>query len=143
ESKEQRIIEPHAIINNGLRWHIRAYSHETYDFRDFVLSRIAEAKIIDESAESSAQYDDDWMEIISIKLKPHPQLNKKQRLTLKYDYNMTDDTIELNVRRALVGYVLQRMAVDTTADHSLNPNAYQLVVVNRDEIEPFAGWAFL
>ncbi|MCW8910416.1 MAG: WYL domain-containing protein, partial [Gammaproteobacteria bacterium] len=78
-----------------------------------------------------------------IKLKPHPQLNKKQRLTLKYDYNMIDDTIELNVRRALVGYVLQRMAVDTTADHSLNPNAYQLVVVNRDEIEPFAGWAFL
>ena len=143
ESKEQRIIEPHAIINNGLRWHIRAYSHETYDFRDFVLSRIAEAKMIDESAESSAQYDDDWMEIISIKLKPHPQLNEKQRLTLKYDYNMTDDTIELNVRRALVGYVLQRMAVDTTADHSLNPNAYQLIVVNRDEIEPFAGWAFL
>ena len=143
ESKEQRIIEPHAIINNGLRWHIRAYSQETYDFRDFVLSRIADANMLDEKAESSAQYDDDWMEIISIKLKPHPKLNEKQRLTLKYDYNMTDDTIELNVRRALVGYVVQRMAVDTTADHSLNPNAYQLVVVNRDEIEPFAGWAFL
>jgi len=24
----------------------------------------------------------------------------------------------------------------------LNPNAYQLVLVNRDEVEPFAGWAF-
>lgn len=143
DSKEQRIIEPHAIINNGLRWHVRAYSQDTYDFRDFVLSRIADAKMLSQTAESSAQYDDDWMEIISIKLKPHPELNEKQHLTLKYDYNMTNDIIELKVRRALVGYVLQRMAVDTTADHSLNPNAYQLVVVNRDEIEPFAGWAFL
>jgi len=143
ESNEQRIIEPHALINNGLRWHIRAYSHDTYDFRDFVLSRIKQASLLSEPAESSPDYDDDWMEIISIKLQPHPKLNKKNRLTLKYDYNMVNDTIELNVRRALVAYVLQRMSVDTTADYSLNPNAYQLVVVNRDEIEPFAGWAFL
>jgi hypothetical protein len=56
---------------------------------------------------------------------------------------MQDGVIELEVRRALVGYLLQRLGVDTTADHSLNPNAYQLVVDNRDEIEPFAGWAFL
>ena len=93
ESDQQRIIEPHAIVNNGLRWHIRAYSEDNYDFRDFVLSRIANAHMLDESAESSSQYDDDWMEIISIKLKPHPELNEKQRLTLKYDYNMTDDMI--------------------------------------------------
>ena len=53
------------------------------------------------------------------------------------------DLIEVQVRRALIGYVLQRLAVDTTADHSMNPNAHQLIVLNRDEIEPFAGWAFL
>jgi hypothetical protein len=47
------------------------------------------------------------------------------------------------VRRALVGYVLHRLSVDTTEDHCMNPNAYQLVLVNRDEVEPFAGWAFL
>lgn len=143
ERREPRIIEPHAIINNGLRWHVRAYSQDHYDFRDYVLSRIAEAKLLDAEAESSAQYDDDWMEVVTLKLQPHPGLNDKQRLTLKYDYNMENNVIELNVRRALVAYVLQRMAVDTTEDHSLNPNAYQLVIVNRDEIEPFAGWAFL
>jgi len=143
ESNDSRIIEPHALINNGLRWHVRAYSHDTYDFRDFVLSRITQAQLIDAQAESSPDYDDDWVEAISIKLQPHPKLNEKNRLALKYDYNMENDAIELNVRRALVGYVLQRMSVDTTADYSLNPNAYQLVVVNRDEIEPFAGWAFL
>ena len=138
-----RVIEPHAIVNNGLRWHIRAYSHDTYDFRDFVLSRIVDAQVLPVDAESSANYDDDWMEIINIQLKSHPGLTDKQRLALQYDYNMENDLIEIQVRRALVGYLLQQMSVDTTADYSLNPNAYQLVVVNRDEIEPFAGWAFL
>lgn len=143
EGSEYRVIEPHALINNGLRWHVRAYSQETFDFRDFVLSRIVEAQLLDEAAESSSNYDDDWVEIVTLKLKPHPGLSEQKHLTLNYDYNMMNDIIELNVRRALVGYVLQRMAVDTTIDHSLNPNAYQLIVENRDEIEPFAGWAFL
>jgi len=143
QSNEKRIIEPHALINNGIRWHVRAYNHETYDFRDFVLSRINDTELLDTSAESSPKYDDDWVEIVTIKLKPHPGLSEKKNLTLKYDYNMENEIIEINVRRALVGYLLQRMSVDTTSDYSLNPNAYQLVVINRDEIEPFAGWAFL
>lgn len=143
ESNDTRIIEPHALINNGLRWHVRAYSHDTFDFRDFVLSRIVDAQILTQEAESSANYDDDWVELVSIRLQAHPKLSEKQRTALKYDYNMQDDTIELKVRRALVGYVLHQMSVDTTEDYSLNPSAYQLVVVNRDEIEPFAGWAFL
>ena len=46
------------------------------------------------------------------------------------------------MRRALLGYVLQRLNVDTTPDHRMNPNAYQLMLLNRDEIEPFAAWAF-
>jgi hypothetical protein len=52
------------------------------------------------------------------------------------------EVIEISVRRALLGYVLQRLSVDTTVDHSLNPSAYQLMLLNRDEIEPFAAWAF-
>jgi len=59
------------------------------------------------------------------------------------DYAAENNIIEFTVRRALLAYVLQRLSVDTTEDHSLNPNAYQLVMMNRDEIEPFAGWAFL
>jgi len=142
-SNEARILEPHSLINTGLRWHFRAYNEDSYDFRDFVLSRVLDAKLLDEDAESSAQYDDDWMEIVSLKLTPHPKLSDDQRLILMTDYSAENDVIELQVRRALIGYVLQRLSVDTTADHSMNPNAYQLIVMNRDEIEPFAGWAFL
>ena len=142
-AEESRIIEPHSLINTDLRWHVRAYNHETYDFRDFVLSRIVEAELLNEDAESNVQYDDDWMEVATLQLSPHPKLDAQKRENLLIDYDAKDDVIELEVRHALVGYMLHRLSVDTTTDHSMNPNAYQLVLVNRDEIEPFAGWAFL
>jgi len=143
ETSEARIIEPHALINTGLRWHVRAYSEDSYDFRDFVLSRVQQAQQLDKSAESNPEYDDDWMELVNLQLSPHPNLSETKRQILMTDYAADGDVIEFTVRRALLAYVLQRLSVDTTEDHSLNPNAYQLVIMNRDEIEPFAGWAFL
>lgn len=142
-SSEARIIEPHALVNTGLRWHVRAYSEETYDFRDFVLSRVQQAQQLVDKAESNPEYDDDWMEPIKLQLTPHPKLSEEKRKILMTDYAATNDIIEFTVRRALLAYVLQRLSVDTTENHSLNPSAYQLVMMNRDEIEPFAGWAFL
>jgi hypothetical protein len=143
EETPLRIIEPHSLANNGLRWHLRAYSEDTYDFRDFVLSRFVEARRLDEAAESGAAYDDDWSEIVTLRLAPHPHLDDNRRTSLLIDYNSEAGVIEIQVRRALIGYLLQRLAVDTSPDHSMNPHAHQLVVLNRDEIEPFAGWAFL
>lgn len=142
-SSEARIIEPHSLVNTGLRWHVRAYSEDTYDFRDFVLSRVQQAQQLNDKAESNPEYDDDWVEPIDLQLSPHPNLSEEKRNILMTDYAATNNVIELTVRRALLAYVLQRLSVDTTDDHSLNPNAYQLIVMNRDEIEPFAGWAFL
>lgn len=142
ESPESRTIEPHALVDTGLRWHVRAYSGDTCDFRDFVLSRFVAAECLDELAESSAEYDEDWVEMLTLKLGPHAGLELQKRRSLLLDYGSEGEFIEVAVRRALIGYVLQRLSVDTTKDHSLNPQAYQLMLLNRDEIEPFAAWAF-
>ena len=143
EQPSKRIIEPHSLVNTGFRWHVRAYSEETFDFRDFVLSRFANAKCLNDAAESNELYDDDWVEIISLELAPHPKLDKEKQKSLLIDYSSNSkNLINIKVRRSLIGYLLQQLSVDTTADHSLNPNKYQLIVVNRGEIEPFASWAF-
>ena len=139
---QQRIIEPHALINTGIRWHVRAYNEETFDFRDFVLSRIHEATVLNEPAESSPEFDDSWVEMVTVQLTPHPKLSERKRKSLLLDYAAKGEIIELNVRGSLLGYLLQRLSVDTTVDFSMNPNAYQLVIVNREEIEPFAEWIF-
>jgi hypothetical protein len=142
ESQAERMIEPHTLVDTGLRWHVRAYNEQSCDFRDFVLSRITGAVCLDTPAESSVQYDDDWVESVSLQLGAHSGLDAARRESLLLDYGASGDIIEVNVRRALLGYVLQRLNVDTTPDHAMNPNAYQLMLLNRDEIEPFAGWAF-
>ena len=144
DSQEYRNLEPHALVDNGIRWHVRAYSEDTYDFRDFVLSRFTQAECLLDLAESSVQYDDDWVEMVNLQLAPHPKLDAQKRENLLLDYGSGDthsEIIEVNVRRALVGYLLQRLGVDTSKDRSMNPNTYQLMLLNRDEIEPFAGWA--
>jgi len=143
ENTEPRIIEPHSLVNSGLRWHVRAYNERSYDYRDFVLSRISQATRLQTAAESSMIYDDDWVERICLELAPHPGLSEQQRKGLLLDYGATEGIIELEVRRALAGYVLQKLTVDTTESHSMNPNAYQLVLLNREEIAGFAGWSFL
>jgi predicted DNA-binding transcriptional regulator YafY len=138
-----RMLEPHTLVDTGTRWHVRAYHEESCDFRDFVLSRITHAECLDTPAESSEQYDEDWTETVSLQLAPHSGLDVLKRESLLLDYGVASDgVIEVEVRRALLGYVLQRMNVDTTPDHGMNPNAYQLMLLNRDEIEPFAAWAF-
>jgi predicted DNA-binding transcriptional regulator YafY len=142
-SDESRIIEPHALVNSGLRWHVRAYNERTYDFRDFVLSRIVDAQRLSISAESSSIYDDDWTEFTVLQLAPHPQLNPAQQQSLLLDYAARDGIIELKVRRALAGYVLQKLSVDTTEQQNMNPNAFQLILLNREEIAGFAGWSFI
>lgn len=142
DSQSQRILEPHSLVDTGLRWHVRAYSEDTGDFRDFVLSRFSQAHCLDTAAESSLEYDEDWVEMVTLELGPHSGLDAQKRASLLLDYGAEAEAIKITVRRALIGYVLQRLSVDTTQDRSLNPNAYQLMLLNRDEIEPFAAWAF-
>jgi predicted DNA-binding transcriptional regulator YafY len=142
ERDPERVIEPHTLVNTGLRWHVRAYNEAGCDFRDFVLSRVEHAECLDTAAESGAQYDDDWVETVSLQLAPHAGLDEAKRESLLQDYGATGAAIELDVRRALLGYVLQRLNIDTTPDRSMDPDTCQLMLLNRDDIEPFAAWAF-
>lgn len=136
-----RILEPHALVDTGLRWHVRAYAADRYEFRDFVLSRFSGAECLAAAAESDPDHDEDWVERITLRLAPHAGLDAARREALALDYGARGGEIEITVRRALTGYVLQRLGVDTTADHRLDPRTYQLMLVNRDEVEPFAAWA--
>ncbi len=143
DSKQRtRIIEPHSLVNTGFRWHVRAYNEDSFDFRDFVLSRFEEANCLNDNAESSASYDEDWIEMIILKLSPHPKLDKRQQESILIDYKASDNVIEVNLRRSLIGYLLRQLAVDTSSDHSQDPKQFQLILLNRDEIEPFASWVF-
>jgi len=54
--KTERKIALFAIVNNGLRWQVRAFDRKTGKFRDFVLTRILFAKILEENIKQEKSY---------------------------------------------------------------------------------------
>lgn len=138
--ESERLIEPHTLVDTGLRWHVRAYSPEHADFRDFVLGRFVAAECLTSAAESAIDYDEDWMETHLLKLQPHPRLPESARASLILDFDAPEGCLHITERRALLAYTLRALGVDTTPDASRDPAASQLWLANREEVAPYVGW---
>jgi WYL domain len=117
--RSRREIIPFALVDNGLRWHVRAYDRKRQIFTDFVITRITDPTILDGEPEEHETRDADiqWNRIVEMELVAHPHLPHPE--TIKTDYAMDDGMLKVNVRAAVAGYVLRRWNVDCTEDHSL------------------------
>lgn len=114
-----REIIPFTLVNNGLRWHVRAYDRKRSIFGDFVLTRIASAKIIEGEIQEHEMKDNDiqWNRIVELELTAHPRLEFPE--TIEYDYGMKNGILKVNIRAAIAGYLLRLWNVDCSKDHSL------------------------
>lgn len=130
-----RDIVPHSIIDNGLRWHVRAYDRKSEEFRDFVLTRITKASIksgLSKEHEQKKQ-DNDWNTFISLELVPHPK-NIQYPTAIALDYGMVDGSMTVKTRVALTGYLLRRWNVDCSDSAELTSSEYQLYLNNKQLI---------
>ena len=127
----KREIVPHSIVDNGMRWHVRAFDRKTESFRDFVLTRISNVKLIGnfEFGEDSNS-DTEWQRMISLQLTPHPN-NVKFPKAIEMDYAMKNGLLTIGVRAAMAGYLLRRWNVDCTEEATLKGPEYQLWLRNR------------
>ena len=125
-----RILLPHAIVNNGHRWHVRAFDRKSKSFRDFVCSRFTSIKQLDsEGLEHETQsQDQDWNSIIELHIIPSPSLRFSRAIEL--DYRMDKGMLVLKVRSALAGYLLRQWNVDCSANGELEGAEYQLKLKN-------------
>ncbi len=130
-----RDLVPHSIIDNGLRWHVRAFDRKSKSFRDFVLTRIGKVTIKAEAPESHEEKleDHQWMRMMPLQLVPHPK-NIQHPTAIQLDYGMEKGVLELNVRAALAGYLLRRWNVDCTQEALLEGGEYQLWLRNRQTL---------
>jgi hypothetical protein len=126
-----REIVPHSIVDNGLRWHVRAYDRKSKSFRDFVLTRITKAtiKTSPASREEDKLEDHQWMRMMPLRLIAHPT-NVKYPTAIELDYGMLNGVLEINIRAAMAGYLLRRWNVDCTQNASLKGAEYQLYLNN-------------
>jgi len=125
-----RELVPHAIVNNGHRWHVRAFDRKSNGFRDFVCTRFISINDLTSPAQSQelACVDKAWLTILPLVLKPHPKL--KHSLAIELDYHMTNGELTLDVRGALAGYLLQQWQVDCSNNYQLNEKQYPLALAN-------------
>lgn len=126
---EWRRITPHALGNDGLRWHVRAFCHIDHKFKDFILSRCLKTR---EHRVPGAATDDDklWHDRFIVALAPNPALSDSQQAIIAQDYEMKNGRAEVLVRKALLYYFQKRLRLDVT-DEFDNPHEIPVVVANR------------
>ncbi len=130
-----RELVPHSIVDNGQRWHVRAYDRKTQSFRDFVLTRISKVSIKSTpDAHECIERDEQWQRLIPLEIVPHPK-NVQYPTAIELDYAMRDGVLNLRVRAAMAGYLLRRWNVDCTKHASLRTKEYQLWLRNTPMLE--------
>jgi WYL domain-containing protein len=107
-----RIIEPHALIFDGLRWHVRAYCRKNQGFRDFTLSRFNGEAEFEGKATYTAQQDEKWQTFVDVVIQPDPRLNAKLQSIIANDFQMQHGIKTISTRAALVNYLLLRLRID-------------------------------
>jgi hypothetical protein len=78
--------------------------------------------------------DDLWQERFGIVIKPHPDLAPTQQAIVAKDYGMADGTTVLEVRYAMLFYVLKRLGLLGRPDQQ-PARSQHIVVANRKETE--------
>ena len=124
--ESERVIVPFALVDTGLRWHVRAFDRNSGEFRDFVITRIEAPTLIEEDPKANelAENDIQWTRIVELDLVPHPRLARPE--IIRMDYGMTEGSIRMRVRAAVAGYMLLRWSVDCSPNHRLKEEHYRL-----------------
>lgn len=130
----ERELVPHAMVNNGHRWHVRAFDRHHQQFRDFVCTRFTHVTELEEVSAPYEQSGEDkqWNQKVELHLIPHPEIT--QTRAVEMDYNMTDGALRLTVRAALASYILRQWQVDCSADHRIKGQGCQLALANPQDL---------
>lgn len=132
---KRRQIVPHALVDNGQRWHVRAYDRVNKRFSDFVITRISAAKVMAKNQVMRYETPDadiQWHQTVELHLIPHPKL--KHKAAVKADYGMKAGVLKVKCRAAVAGYALRRWGVDCSPGHSLSEADFQLALANHAAI---------
>jgi len=125
-----REITPHAFGWDGLRWHVRAFCHLEFSFKDFVIPRFL--SVGPEGAPAKSGLDDeDWNTHFDVVLVPNPRLSLAQKHTIEREYGMSDGKAIVKVRRAMLYYFNKRLRLDV-AERQDRPKETPVIVQNRN-----------
>ncbi|MBU2582431.1 MAG: WYL domain-containing protein [Alphaproteobacteria bacterium] len=106
----RRWIAPVRLINDGERWHARAWCFERCAWRDFVLARILAVRA--EEPAGDLPVDVDWEDMVEVRLLPASHLSPSQKASVEREFAMTDGCLVVRLPRAMLIYAKQRWGLD-------------------------------
>ena len=125
--RTEREIVSFALIDNGLRWHVRAFDRKSREFRDFVITRIKRPAVLKGQPvafHERSDQDIQWTRIVELELAPHPDQPRPE--ITEMDYSMDGGVLRMKLRAATAGYILRQWSVDCSPDHCLRGHEYRL-----------------
>lgn len=131
--KRVRKIWPHALANDGYRWHVRALSFDHSDFRDYVLARVLSVGELEPCKVDPAD-DLEWQTECELKLTAHPNLNADERAAVEQGFRFEGHELTIRTRLALAFYFIRRNDLDFR-DNNVPPQRTQLWLVNLEEVQ--------
>jgi predicted DNA-binding transcriptional regulator YafY len=127
-----RRITPHALGYDGLRWHVRAFSHDEDGYRDFLLPRALQAR--DPGAPGASPEDDRlWHQHFKLEIAPHPGLTVSQKKVVAKDFGMAAGKRVISVRHAMLFYVLKKLNLLNDPEKE-DSRQQHIIVLNKDEV---------
>jgi hypothetical protein len=133
---KRRWISPHALANDGFRWHMRSYCHSRNQFADFVFARVLNT-FEERASDANPEEDVAWHTMVKLVLAPHPALTEAQKRAIELDYGMVDGMVVMESRQALLFYTLNQFGFKKEGKDVEDGRARQVVLQNRDEVMSF------
>lgn len=138
---KKRSLSPLAIVNDGLRWHIRCFDNDKGRYADFNLGRFTYAKSHTPST-ARLENDPEWNNEVKLELVAHPKSEHPE--TVCMDFDMDNGVKQITLPACLVGYFIRHWHIDYSDSASGNPKAQQLYLNNKQELikTGVSEWAF-
>lgn len=133
----QRLIRPHAFIQAGPRWHVRAWCSTARAFRDFNLGRIASVAPAVDASSPPPEADLDWQTEVAVRFVPHADLSPGQKALVRAEFMGGTTALVCTVRVPIVRYLVRAFgaAIDPEKER---PPAH-LLMVEQPEMLPVAA----
>ena len=110
---EAQWIAPARFASDGERLHLRAYSFNHNDYRDYLPIRIAaESDFACRELDAPLPHDEDWHTIARIHLRPRIGLSDAQAAMIRREYGFVGETMRVETRKALEFYASRRWGLD-------------------------------
>lgn len=141
---ESRIISPHNLVFDGMRWHVRAYCEKNRDFRDFVLTRFNGEFEFEGPIQYDQSHDTLWQTQLDVVIEPDPRLTPERAHIIALDHQMSKQPNgryqrTINVRAALLLYLLKQLRLDS---YQAKPEAQQIILSPEclQTLKPYMQW---